>query len=294
MKKSLEHLIRLFGDDVAKKRSNSTATATHGERPRGSCIITGESITGSYSSLLRCLLVPVTRGDIDGTLLRRFQEAPELWCSNFVHFLRWAGEHWDDLVGSVKARFPMLRTSFTHDIAEPRLVDSGVLLQLAGEILLDYGMACGAIDVTRRDEHLYEWRLILCDAIAFSASLASEVDIVSLCCEALNTAQEAGTLRVAATIEDFEPGMDGFFSDDRLWLRREALLREMRKTSEAMSASCGLSLKMILPELYAHGLVIRDEEDGKNSYLKRTPYIPALGKRTRMVCFDRRELNPKD
>lgn len=294
MKKSLEHLIRLFGDDVAKKRSNSTATTTHGERPRGTCIITGESISGSYSSLLRCLLVPITRGDIDGSMLCRYQEAPEYWTSNYVHFLPWISEHWADLVKKIQYHFPVLRASFTQATTEPRLVDAGVLLMLTGEILLDYGVACRAIDGSSRAEYLPEWRTTILNMLTFSSGLASEVDLVSLCREALNTAQEAGTLRVAATIEDFQPGMDGFFSDDRLWLRREALLREMRKTSEAMSASCGLSMKMILPELYAHGLVIRDEEDGKNSYLKRTPYIPALGKRTRMVCFDRRELNPKD
>lgn len=293
MKKTLEHVIRLFGDDIAKRRSNGTATATHGERPRGSCIITGEAISGSYSSLLRCLLVPISRGDIDGTLLSRFQAVPELWCSNFVHFLRWSGEHWDDLVNKVKARFPVFRKFFTQDAAEPRLIDSGVLLQLTGEILLDYGVACGAIDVARREEYLCEWRMILCNAVHFSASLASEVDLVSLCREALSSAQETGSLRIAASVADFQPGMDGFLSADRLWLRQDALLREMRKKSVEMSASCALSAKAVLPELYNRGLILRDEESGKNSYLKRTPIIPALGKRSRMLCFDQVDLNPQ-
>ena len=291
MRQVLEHVIRLFGDDVAKQRSNSTATATHGKRPRGTCIITGESISGSYSSLLRCLLVPVTRGDIDGTMLSHFQEAPERWCSNYVHFLHWVGENWDNLVNKVRARFTMLRTSFSQLTAEPRLVDSGVLLRLTGEILLDYGMACGAIECAGREEYLCEWRSILCDTLTFSTNLANEVDLVSLCREALNTAQEVGTLRVAATVDDFQPGMDGFLSADRLWLRSEALLREMRKKSAEMSAACTLSAKEILPELYSKGLILRDEEEGKHSYLKKTPTIPALGKRIRMVCFDRNELN---
>ena len=270
-----------------------TATATHGERPRGSCIITGEAISGSYSSLLRCLLVPISRGDIDGTLLSRFQAVPELWCSNFVHFLRWSGEHWDDLVNKVKARFPVFRKFFTQDAAEPRLIDSGVLLQLTGEILLDYGVACGAIDVARREEYLCEWQMILCNAVHFSASLASEVDLVSLCREALSSAQETGSLRIAASVADFQPGMDGFLSADRLWLRQDALLREMRKKSVEMSASCAMSAKAVLPELYNRGLILRDEESGKNSYLKRTPIIPALGKRSRMLCFDQVDLNPQ-
>ena len=67
----------------------------------------------------------------------------------------------------------------------------------------------------------------------------------------------------------FQPGFDGFYTEDRLWLRQDSLLRVLRQQSI-------------------------DEEDGKDgSYLKRTPYIPALGKRTRMVCFDLAALQKK-
>ena len=172
-----------------------------------------------------------------------------------------------------------------------RIISTALVLRLTGEILLDYGMACGAIDCAGREAYLCEWRSILCDTLTFSTNLANEVDLVSLCREALNTAQEVGTLRVAATVDNFQPGMDGFLSADRLWLRPEALLREMRKKSEEMFAACTLSAKGVLPELYLKWLTLRDEEEGKNSYLKKTPTIPALGKRTRMVCFDRNELN---
>ncbi len=293
MCQTLEHVIRLFGDDVAKMRSNSTATATHGERPRGTCIITGESISGSYSSLLRCLLVPITRGNIDGCMLRRYQEAPTLWTTNYAYFLPWVGKQWPDLVKKIQHHFPELRTSFSTVTTEPRLVDAGALLTLTGEILLDYGVACGAISRNVSAECLPGWQAIILDMLSFTSSIAKEVDLASLCREALNTAQEAGTLRVAATVDDFQPGMDGFMSADRLWLRSEALLREMRKKSTEMSAACTLSAKELLPELYSKGLILRDEEEGKHSYLKKTPTIPALGKRTRMVCFCRNELNPQ-
>lgn len=291
MCQTLEHVIRLFGDDVAKMRSNSTATATHGERPRGTCIITGESISGSYSSLLRCLLVPITRGNIDGSMLRRYQEAPTLWTTNYAYFLPWVGKQWPDLVKKIQHHFPELRTSFSAVTTEPRLVDAGALLTLTGEIVLDYGVACRAISGNVSAECLSGWQTIILDTLLFTSGIAKEVDLASLCREALNTAQEAGTLRVAATVDDFQPGMDGFLSADRLWLRSEALLREMRRKSTEMSAACTLSAKEILPELYCKGLILRDEEEGKNSYLKKTPTIPALGKRTRLVCFDRNELN---
>ena len=195
------------------------------------------------------------------------------------------------LVKRIQHHFPELRASFSAVTTEPRLVDAGALLTLTGEILLDYGVACGAISRNVSAEYLPGWQAIILGMLSFTSSIAKEVDLASLCREALNTAQEAGTLRVATTVDDFQPGMDGFLSADRLWLRSEALLREMRRKSTEMAAACTLSAKEVLPELFSKGLILRDEEEGKHSYLKKTPTIPALGKRTRMVCFDRNELN---
>lgn len=290
MKKTLEHIVRLFGDDVGKKRSNSTATATRSERPRGTCLITGESVSGSYSSLLRCLLVPISRGDIDGTLLRRYQEASALWTSNYVYFLPWVGTHWPQLVEKIRRSFPDLRTHFSQATAEPRLTDTGAVLELTGEILLDYGISCGGISPEDRQQFCLEWQEIIANLLTFSSSFSQDVDIATLCRDALNNAQETGALQLAATADDYRPGMDGFYSPSRLWLRQDPLLRVLRRQSADMQASCSLTAKAVLPELYAKGLIVRDEEDGKNSYLKKTPYLPALGKRTRMLCFNHSEI----
>ena len=121
-----------------------------------------------------------------------------------------------------------------------------------------------------------------------------QVSIPELCCEALNEALEKNTLMLAKYADLFQPGFDGFYTEDRLWLRQDSLLRVLRQQSIERQASCVITGKLALPQLYKSGLIIRDEEDGKDgSYLKRTPYIPALGKRTRMVCFDLAALQKK-
>lgn len=293
MNSTLEHIVRLFGDDVCKQRSNSTATATHGERPRGTCIITGEFTSGSYSSLLRCLLVPVTRGEIDGTLLRRFQDNPTLWTSIYAHFLPWVGAHWTQLVAQITQSFPELRTEYSNVISEPRLVDTGAVLELTGKILLDYGISCGGISSDSFHCFMTEWQALIKDLLTSSSNSSQEMDIANLCHAAILNARESGLLRISATIEGFGPGLDGFYTPGRFWLRQDSLFRILREHANEMQVSSPLTPKHVLPELYAKGTILRDEENGRNSFLKKTPVIPATGKRIRMLCFTSSELSPQ-
>lgn len=288
LRKKLEHALRLFGDRVAKKRSNSTATAVKGSSPCGTCIITGESTAGSYSSLLRCVLVPIQRGDIDGERLRVYQEAPMLWTSNFTHFLSWVGRGWDELAGRIQANFLELRRHFSAYTKEPRLADAGAVLMLTGGIVLRYGVACGGIAELDRQNYWDAWEGILQNLLTASASDSQEVDAVALSKDALAGAYTSGRLKIAPDVGNFRPDMDGFFASDRLWVHQKSFARVLRERCAEIHAPCVTSLQEILPQLFANGILIRDNEKGKNSYLKRAPEIPGLAVRPRMICFIRR------
>lgn len=288
LRKKLEHALRLFGDSIAKKRSNSTATAVRGNRPCGTCIITGESTAGSYSSLLRCILVPIERGDIDGKQLRIYQDAPTLWTSNFAHFLLWAGSNWDRLVDKIKADFPARREHFSLCTKEPRLSDAGAVLMLTGEIVLLYGVVCGGITEADCQNYLSAWEGILHGLLAVSASETQEIDAVTLSKDAITGAYVSGNLKIAPNAETFLPGMDGFLATDRLWVHQKAFARVLQERCTEIHAPCVTALNEILPQLLASGIILRDDERGKNSYLKKAPRIPALNMRPRMLCFVRR------
>ena len=290
MKKSLEHLIRVFGDNVAKKRSNTTATATHGERPRGSCLITGESISGSYSSLLRCLLIPISREDINGELLRRYQETPALWTTNYYHMLPWLGTNWDRLVKKIRSEFPDLRESFRTITNEPRLIDSGAVLMLVAEIFLDYGVSCAALTPPHVSTLLTEWRDTLSSLLDFSSSSAQDRDVTTLAKEAILHAINTGSLKIADNIADFSHGHDAFSHGPYLWMHPTVFNRILRNYRSIQQIESVNDQTVILRELYNHGLIVRDEERGKNSYLKKTSEIPSIGKRLRMLAFIQSEL----
>lgn len=293
MKKILEHLLRLFGDSIGKKRSNTRATATTGNPPRGSCIITGESVSGSYSSLLRCLMVPISRGDIDGMRLRAYQENPTLFTTVYSFFLPWVGENWDKLAAMIRASFPTERAAFSGVTPEPRLADAGAMLKLTGAIFLEFGLFCGAIDQTEAHQHLAHWEGVIRGLLSISTDTAQDLDLVVLTREAIASALVSGSLEIASDASSFQAGMDGFYTPNRLWLRHASFAKAIRAFCCDTQAVC-VPTKAILPELYARGVIIRDEESGKNSYLKRTPILPALKQRPRMICFEFAELKLDD
>lgn len=294
MKKVLEHLLRLFGDTIGKKRSNSHATAAKGTRPRSSCIITGESTSGSYSSLLRCLMVPISRGDIDGSRLRTYQENPTLFTSIYSHLLPWVTENWDDLVSMIRTSFPSERASFGEVTPEPRLADTGAVLKLTGMIYLEYGLICGGIDQTEYHQRLAEWEGVIRGLLTVSTEASQELNLVALTREAISSALLSGSLDIAPNPESYRAGMGGFYTSDRLWLRQEALSKLIQNFCYETQVTC-VPMKEILPELYARGMIIRDEESKKNSFLKRTPILPSLDRqRPRMLCFVLAELRLDD
>lgn len=285
MRKTLEHLVRLHGDDVARRRSNSRATATYGKAPRGSCLITGESISGSYSSLLRCLLVPISRGDIDGQLLRRYQENPGLWATNFTYFLPWVGEHWERLEAKIRDEFPGWRQHFSGVTSEPRLADAGAVLMLVSEIFLEYGRACGALGWEYVQPTLDGWRMIIESLLVTTDGASQELDVVELTKASVAGALTDESLKIAPDIDKFVGRMDGFFHKDLLWVKQEALNRILLQYCAVNELASVRGAKAILPELWKRGLLVRDEESGKNSFLKKTPQIPSLKTRMRMVAL---------
>ena len=285
MRKTLEHLVRLYGDDIAKKRSNSRATATYGKGPRGSCLITGESISGSYSSLLRCLLVPISRGDIDGQLLRRYQERPGLWATNYIYFLPWIGTNWKRLMNKIRAEFPNWRQHFSSVTNEPRLVDTGAVLMLVGEIFLMYGTECGALNRDYVQYTLEEWRAVIEVLLDTTAGASQELDVAELARESIAGAMTDESLKIAPDINSFVGKMDGFVHKDLFWIKPRSMDRVLQQYCTDNQVSSVRGTKVILPELYKRGMITRDDESGKNSFLKRSPQIPALETRLRMVAF---------
>ena len=237
-------------------------------------------------------MVPITRGDILPERLREYQELPALWSSNFVYFLPWVGDNWKRLTELIRQDFQSWRLTFSQATTEPRLADTGAILMLVGKIFLEYGVFCGGIDTATAATLIAEWTTILQRLLSASTDSAQDLDVAELAREAVGASLASGSLRLAPDITSFAVGLDGFESDTRVWIYPTSLARILRQYCDSASAVCPRTLNAVLPELCHRGIIIRDEEASKKSFLKRAPLVPALEKRPRMICFIRNELFP--
>ena len=292
MLESAEFLIRAFGDGIARKRSNSRGSAVKGVSPRGSCIITGESLAGSLSSLLRCLLIPIQRGDIDGMKLRPFQCNHALWVTNFVYFLPWVGREWESMKRHIQSFYSERHKLFSQLLTEPRLIDTAAVMLLATEVLTAYGVACRAITADERGKLLDVWYQALVAAFSKSAELSVSRDLGELACEAIRDGIISGTLKIADSKGEYAVGFAGFQDNRFLWIRPESFISLLRRYCEGQRIACVTEPSSVYPQLLEKGLIVRDADQSKKaSFLKRTPELPGFeGKRHRMLAFVRSAL----
>ena len=93
---SLEHVTRIYGQSVAKKRSKKSQWKDVGA-PEGLALLTGEYIAGVSSSMTRRFHVEIEKNDVDISKLSFYQR--ELWILPSFHwyFMRFCEENQKNL-----------------------------------------------------------------------------------------------------------------------------------------------------------------------------------------------------
>lgn len=216
----LEMVIRFIGDQISKSRSNPKLTLAEESSPACCCIVTGESTGGSRSTLLRCLVLSITKGDIDGTALERYQQDPLLLQTHFNHFLAWCGERGDLIIDFLKRESPVERCHFTKCVRERRLADTGACLMLTARLLLQYAVDIRAVNHTDRLSYEAQWRQTLEIALDASETATRDLDPITMFLKALFDLRQGGKLPLAPESASYAAEKHfGFLRNDQWWLR---------------------------------------------------------------------------
>lgn len=213
----LEFIIRLFGDGVAKSRSNSELGRAKEFHPAGCCLITGEDRGGSHSSLLRCLVLSVQKGEIWGDRLKFFQDHPEFLRTHYHHFLRWVGENGAEIIDSIRQEFQHERELFGEALQEPRQVDIAATLMLTAKILIAYAQAVMSLSKDKVTALEKQWADIIVELLLRSEEDTVELDPARMYLEALFNLHSAGRIQVAPDQASFKPGKHIGFEKNGCW-----------------------------------------------------------------------------
>lgn len=252
----LESAIRFVGDRISKARSNAELGRAREFRPTGCCVVTGEDTGGSHSSLLRCLVLSISKGDIDGSKLRRYQDNPLLMMTHMRHFLTWCGEKGHYLVKYIRERFEAERQFFQSMFKELRLVDTAATLMVIARILGLYGEACGAL----QDGTMNVMVRTCCDAvmqaISYSENFSKELNPTCMYLRAFFDLWDNGSILIAPDLNSYVAGkMIGYGNGDTVWLHHRELHAKVKKYWQRFDVLFPLSPEKTAEHLADAGLI---------------------------------------
>ena len=76
------------------------------------------------------LILSISKGDVKGEVLKRYQDDPLLISTHMFYFLEWAGKNAERIMGFIARNFQDQRIRFEGDFKEARSVDNSIILSL--------------------------------------------------------------------------------------------------------------------------------------------------------------------
>lgn len=265
-----EQIFRIFGDSNSKGRSSPSLQQRQTPAPACCGLITGEDIYGSNSSLLRCLILRIDKGDFDGGLLRVFQDNPEILQTHMYYFLHYCGLEGDAIIRYIREEFPRQRAMFSQNIREPRLVDTAATLQVMAQILLNYAGDIGAFTGEYLSELKGSFQQAILTAVALSEVSSREMNPVAMYLRALFDMVQNGSIVLAPSAEAYHSTEHvGYIRDGSWWLRNRDIYPKVTQYWHRLGVTFPLKERNILSMMADSDIIATDYEtaDGKTKKL---------------------------
>ena len=266
-----EQIFRIFGDGNSKGRSSPNLQQRITPAPSCCGLITGEDIFGSNSSLLRCLILRIDKGDFDGSLLRMFQENPLILQTHMYHFLHYCGLEGDVIVRYIQNEFPRQRALFSQSIREPRLVDTAAILQVMAQILLNYAGTIGAFTGEYLSELKASFQQAILNAVALSETSSREMNPVAMYLRALFDMVQNGTIILAPSSGDYRPAdHTGYVREGCWWLRNRDIYPKVTQYWNRIGVMFPHKERNILSMMADNNIIEIDYEKTKKLYSRKS------------------------
>lgn len=283
----LESVVRAVGDRIAKSRSNAELGKAKEFLPTSCVVVTGEDLGGTQSSQNRMLIVPISKGDINGKLLKQFQDNPLQISTHMGYFLEWAGKNGDAIIDFIKAEFDRERSHFAQSLREPRVVDTAVTLMLTARILHTYGDSIGAIDKGSGVQQLAEWQSAILQACIHSEGISKEQDPVAMYLQAFFDMWDRKEIEVTRDIKSHEAGKHiGYANGEHLWLWHHELYNRVCRYWQRSGVVFPLTVGKMNEHLDAAGLIRVAYETRGNGSKKLYVCKSSLPNRSRMLVLN--------
>ena len=284
-REKLEAIIRYVGDHVSKSRSNTQLGKAKEFIPSGVALVTAEDIFGSHSSLLRCLVLSISKGDIDGAKLRRYQNSPNMIPTHMSRFINWVGLYGDRIVEMIHEEYHTHK--FDRIVTELRLIDTAETLLMTARIIATYGIECGAMDYSSAQNFYQRCYNALCTAITASEAMSKEANPCIMYLTAFFDLCERGEIKLASDITLYNGELhDGFLCADCAWVDPHSTYAKVRHYHSKLNTIFPLSEKQLNTHLGDAGLIAVSHENRDSGTKKLYTKKSSLPSRKRMMVID--------
>ncbi len=225
----LEQLVRFYGDRVEKSRM--TDFMSNGKNVffpiKGTCIMTGELISGVESSLSRMFLVEIDQDDVDNDLLTFYQKNITILPSHTYDFIVWISQNFETIKNYVSERFDFLRREI--NFLFPRFCEMYAVMQITAEIIRLYGVQRCFWSEPDGDKFMTEMREIVIGEIRDMEQRISDRDTSKLVLFALDETTRKGIISPLILNKENLPRKAEIYENDEMYFVRAESMVEILK-----------------------------------------------------------------
>lgn len=262
-----ESVIRFFGDGISKDRGNVNLDVVESDKPRGTCIITAENISGSLSSLLRSLVIHIDRDTFDGKLLAKFQTSPALLSTFLAYFIDFVCTNFPHLVVEIKSNFEEMRKKLSNRFDNYRSIDISIQLLMALNFFEQFGKSVG-VDLSIEQLQALESSII--SAVKASENISTVLDPATAFSLGLDETIRKGKTIICSSVEAHEAAYAStagyYYGDGEIYLKPNVAYEITVDYLKANSGHVDLSRHNLFQCLEtAEILKVRFEKNGDTS-----------------------------
>ena len=283
----LESVVRAAGDRIGKSRSNAELGKAREFLPSSCVVVTGEDLGGSQSTQLRMLILTISKGDVKGEVLKRYQDDPLLISTHMFYFLEWAGKYAEHIIALISEMVQAYRVDVAHAFKEARAADNAIILATTARLLHHYGKAINAFEPGMDQVFLNRLLNAVGKAGQESEAVAQGQNPVCMYLKAFFEMLEQKDIRIAPDIDCYEAGVHvGYAEDGCLWYYQNKVFAQVVNYWKRLNVMFPLTCEKANEHLYGAGLIMISQEKRDGRIKRLYSCRSSLPGRPRLMVLD--------
>lgn len=280
--RTLEHVVRIFGDATTKKKSKKYDKVHNAE---GLAVITGEYITGVASSLSRMIVLNIDKNTVYVDVLSYYQKKLNILPGFLWNFLKYFAENQERFIKFISDESTNKREEYRSLYNIGRMAEFRVELEISIDILFEYLYNLSVLDNNTVYYQKQYFSQSIDEIIHKNESMQLEKQPLEQIKMAINSLVESG-IKFACDVMEGKK-FENYFDERYFYLHPEWLLKQIleytAKRGEVTAVDNVTYMKTVLEN--AGALKVKTE---KNGVARKTVKLPNCGKirdNRRFLCI---------